>query len=114
MGYHWMGSPQYDCDPRPDLIEDSWVWDWLLARLSGEAQALFHGFRCLGFRIRSRGERVVLVPTILPDLGFSSEAEYQEFRARWMVPNRELLLSTLQKAEYAFRSSEKVASRGSE
>ena len=93
-------------DPRPDLSDDSWLWDWLLKRLTGEDQGLFHAFRCAGFRLNSRDGRAVLEPTILPALGFATQAEYQEFKERWMVPNREIILSTLQKVELTVKNDQ--------
>lgn len=97
-----------DFDPRPDLADDSWLWDWLLKRLVGEDQVLFHGFRCAGFRLRRRGERFVLEPTILPALGFTTQEEYQAFRAQWMIPNRDVIQSTLQKVAVTIRPDERA------
>ncbi len=89
-------------DPRPDLSDDSWLWDWLLKRLSGEEQILFHGFRCAGFRFRQRDGQVVMEPTVLPGIGFSTFEEYREFRESWMVPNAAVIQGTLQKIADTF------------
>lgn|GEM_PF-3436479 len=91
--------PIYE-DPRPDLAEDSHLWNELLriahtfhpldAEKSAEFCAVLNGMRCGGTRIRAGKSGWVLRPDINPTgrVAWSSQAEYDEMKekylARWL------------------------------
>ncbi len=79
-------------DPRPDLAEDSNNWERLLPCAYGldgrEPNGVFgalHGIRCLGARLVVIGGQARLMRGDIP------EYEWQELRARWLVPRHEKL-----------------------
>jgi len=91
--------PIYE-DPRPDLAEDSHLWNELLriahtfhpldAEKSAEFCAVLNGMRCGGTRIRPGKSGWVLRPDIDPTgrVAWGSQAEYDEMKekylARWL------------------------------
>lgn len=91
--------PIYE-DPRPDLAEDSHLWNELLRiayqfhpmepEKSAEFCGVLNGMRCGGTRIRPGKSGWVLRPDIDPTgrVAWSSQAEYDEMKekylARWM------------------------------
>lgn len=81
-------------DPRPDLAEDSAWWSRLLTlahERDEELGGILHGFRCLGRRLRRRDGGVVLGPAD----DAADVLEYQEDRARYLLPSYTSLLTAL-------------------
>ena len=82
-------------DPRPDLVEDTGLWVYLLALaydvdgdIDGLAVAL-NGFRCLGARLELRDGSARLLPGEVED--------YDALRDRWLVPYRRTLTVLLRR-----------------
>jgi hypothetical protein len=81
-------------DPRPDLEEDSHLWQQVLevaSELNPDIHAVLHGFRCMGCRLVNTEAGLRMEPRIddgeSPQrYGFDSEADYQRERSRWLIP----------------------------
>lgn len=88
-------------DPRPDLKEDSRLWNLLLDiayKNDKELAGTLHGFRCMGTRIKEVDDRYVLRPDIDP-LGrraWESKSEYKEARDKWLRPHAQKIAELLQ------------------
>lgn len=75
-------------DPRPDLREDSWLWErllpWSYGADGGQEESLFgalNGFRCGGARLQLDGEGVRFTRGDWP------ADEYAELRNRYLMPH---------------------------
>mgnify|MGYP001175584185 CR=1 FL=1 len=84
-------EPPASRDPRPDLKEDSALWDALLriAETRNEQFAgVLNGFRCGGTRVRKGKSGWVLRPDIDPTgrAAWESQDEYDEFKERFLKP----------------------------
>jgi hypothetical protein len=95
----YIPPPIYE-DPRPDLAEDSHLWNELLRiayefhpqlpEKNAEFCGVLNGMRCGGTRIRAGKNGWVLRPDIDPTgrVAWSSQAEYDEMKqkylARWL------------------------------
>lgn len=89
-------EPDPTIDPRPDLVDDSVLWSFLLRRV--EDQWFWHGLRCVGFRLIQDQRGLILRPTIGDiRLGFETEQEYIDFRHQWLLPRKEEISNTLRK-----------------
>lgn len=87
-------------DPRPDLAEDSELWQELLGichRRYGQNTELFEilrGMRCCGLRIKQGQTGYVLRPEI-GDHGFMDMAEYETMRDKYLVPYKQQIAEML-------------------
>lgn len=77
-------------DPRPDLTEDSCLWEEVFQAVKGgpkELYAVLRGFRGMGLRIVSgNGGGYVMRPYIDPSgmAGFSSQEDYEYWRDNYL------------------------------
>jgi len=89
-------------DPRPDLKEDSHLWDKLL-RLANDVDtnlaATLNGFRCMGTRIKKGRTGYVLRPDVDPsgDKAWETKEQYEEARDKWLRPHARKIAKLLQK-----------------
>jgi hypothetical protein len=84
-------APPASHDPRPDLMEDSSLWDALLRIAETRSEKFagtLHGFRCGGTRIKRGKLGWVLRPDVDPTgrTAWESQAEYDEFKERFLKP----------------------------
>ena len=85
---------RYLTDPRPDLEEDSVLWQRVLEAARWQSTEVFmvlHGFRCEGTRLQMTARGLRMVPRIHAGetprpSGFDSPEEYRETRQEWLVP----------------------------
>lgn len=73
-------------DPRPDLRQDSTLWQAVLEAAQGtpEVQGLLHGLRCGGCRLKQRANGSLRLDyTPLLDVW-----DEDELRREWLEPNR--------------------------
>ncbi|MCL6489826.1 MAG: hypothetical protein K6T76_12955 [Alicyclobacillus mali] len=80
--------PTWRMDPRPDLATDHALWHLLLTEIVQDEELgwTLNGARCAGCQIVHKGSGFAIQPIIDPKLGFNDEAEWIEFRAKWLVP----------------------------
>lgn len=83
-------------DPRPDLVEDSDLWEALLDLVGDDPDlwGVLHGFRCAGLRIVEGSRGFVLRPR-LPSEIWQTEDEYKKDRERWLLPRKERIAKAL-------------------
>ncbi|MHB1167048.1 MAG: hypothetical protein ACYC0N_00725 [Carboxydocellales bacterium] len=88
-------------DPRPELAYDSADWKKLLEiaeTVNGKLAGTLHGFRCCGLRLHRGGKGYVLRPDFDPNSSmWTSQAEYESDRDKWLLPYREKLIELLRK-----------------
>jgi len=84
-------------DPRPDLREDSHLWEYVLANCRaledvddpGSLYGALDGVRCLGARLAIVNGRARLFR------GAIGEEEYEQLRRMWLEPHHEKLVRLL-------------------
>ena len=84
----------YKHDPRPDLKEDSHLWEIVLdiaERNYTEAYRILHGFRCGGARLKQGAHTIKMEARIGSDHLWQSKKEYMADRKRWLIPKRKIL-----------------------
>lgn len=89
-------------DPRPDLIEDSKLWKRLLNMAKDKNRLLaitLHGFRCCGLRIQKDSIGYVLRPEFNTNSQWQNQAEYEEYRNKWLMRYRQEIIGLLDKLE---------------
>jgi len=94
--------PEPLADPRPDLKEDSALWDRFLKFANMEDENLagtLHGFRCMGTRIKIGRNGYVLRPDVDPsgDKAWETKEQYEEARDKWLRPHARKIAKLLQK-----------------
>lgn len=85
-------------DPRPDLIEDSKIWIKFLnmaKEKNKELGATLHGFRCCGLRLYKDKIGYILRPEFNYHSQWKNQAEYEEYRKKWLMPYKEELIYLL-------------------
>ncbi|MFZ3172057.1 MAG: hypothetical protein WA118_08765 [Carboxydocellales bacterium] len=88
-------------DPRPDLAYDSADWEKLL-EIAEKADriltGILHGLRCCGLRLHRGGKGYVLRPDFDPNSSmWTSQAEYETDRDKWLLPYQEKIIELLRK-----------------
>jgi hypothetical protein len=92
FGLTFIDTPELNnlpaVDPRPDLPEDSFMWEQLiyLAQSDQTVVQLLFALRCHGMRLMRGKNNWVMRPEIRPDC-FESQQEYEDVKNRWLVPN---------------------------
>ena len=92
FGLEFVDTPELDklpiVDPRPDLPEDSFIWEQLMNLAASDQQIgqLLFALRCHGMRLVRGNTSWVLRPEIRPDC-FESLADYEELKAKWLIPH---------------------------
>ncbi|MGI9862325.1 hypothetical protein SDD30_13185 [Moorella naiadis] len=85
-------------DPRPDIKEDSVLWEKLLnlkmVALDYDVCWLLHGFRCQGTVLVKHNDTYVLRPLVGKD-GWESAEEYKKQRDIYLVPHRDKIALAL-------------------
>ena len=91
---HLDSLPLRTDDPRPDLTEDSAQWTQLLNLAHGaatvELREALHCLRCCGARLAWRGSALYLTRGDETD-----DAEYGDWRQRWLMPHATVLAEVL-------------------
>ena len=83
---------QYKYDPRPDLTEDSQLWEKVLrnaATKDNKVYSILHGFRCGGAKLEIKNNKVNMKPRIGEKYLWQSQDEYDKDRKEWLMPLRE-------------------------
>lgn len=83
-----LSRGRYD-DPRPDLTEDSLLWQQLLAAAKNIDLQLYgnlHGLRCWGLRITRAASGPMRGKLVLWPGAECDASEYPELRNKYMVP----------------------------
>jgi len=83
---------QYQYDPRPDLTEDSQLWEKILKIAEArdeKAYNILHGFRCGGAKLEVKNNKVIMQPRIGENHLWQSQQEYNKDRKEWLMPLRE-------------------------
>jgi len=92
FGLEFIDTPELNSlpivDPRPDLPEDSFMWEQLMNLASSDQQIgqLLFALRCHGMRLVRGNTSWVMRPEIRPDC-FTSQEEYEELKTKWLVPH---------------------------
>ena len=88
-------SPTWTMDPRPDIAEDSVLWDWVLQHAyvqDGDdpngLYRLLNGLRCLGARLSFNKHGLHLGPRYFPHGSWRTREEWLVDRERYLVPRR--------------------------
>ena len=82
----------YKYDPRPDLKEDSQLWEKILKIAEGideKTYHILHGFRCGGAKLEIKNDKVNMKPRIGKNHLWQSQEEYNKDRKQWLMPLRE-------------------------
>lgn len=92
-------------DPRPDLTEDSILWEAFLSLAAQENQKLFealHGFRCCGTRlVQATSGTLAGMYVLRPDIdptganAWTSQEEYETWKTKYLKPLEPRLLKVL-------------------
>ena len=83
---------EYQYDPRPDLKEDSQLWEKILKIAEGideKAYHILHGFRCGGAKLEIKNGKINMKPRIGKNHLWQSQMEYNKDRKEWLMPLRE-------------------------
>lgn len=93
---------KYPLDPRPDLEEDSRLWNELLSKAASygsQLQGILDGFRCAGTRIvRLSSGSYALRPEI-SETCWESKKRYEEEKQKWLVPYSKELVKMLREIQ---------------
>jgi hypothetical protein len=80
---------KYMYDPRPDLKEDSRLWEKVLKKAETKDNRVYfilHGFRCGGAKLEIKDDKVNMKPRIGENYLWQSRKEYNKDRNQWLMP----------------------------
>ena len=75
-------------DPRPDLQEDSHLWQEVLLKakqIDSDIHGSLHGFRGVGCTLEVKGDSLQMIPSDY----WRSEASYREDKMEFLMPHKE-------------------------
>lgn len=84
-------------DPRPDIEQDSELWNQLLnleVAIKHNVSWILHGFRCQGTLLVKQNGQYVLRP-LIGENGWRSVEEYKKYRDIYLVPQRDKIATAL-------------------
>ncbi|ACL69109.1 hypothetical protein [Halothermothrix orenii] len=76
-------------DPRPDLSEDSELWQTVLKEAEKQDKQVYsnlHGCRCGGARLKTEKGQLKLIPAIGPDQFWKNKEEWDQDRKEFLLP----------------------------
>jgi len=101
FGLEFVDTPELNSlplvDPRPDLTEDSFMWEQLMnlaAQNDYQVGQLLFALRSYGLRLMPGNVNWILRPEIRPGC-FESLAEYEELKTNWLVPHGQQITKLL-------------------
>jgi hypothetical protein len=86
--------PQKQFDPRPDLTEDTHLWETLillstkvkrLDKFNQTLTAVLNGFRCGGTKLVAINGKYVIRPIIGADYGWTSQKDYDYWKNKYLM-----------------------------
>ncbi len=84
-------------DPRPDLKQDHGLWTDLLTNahsIDPNVEGLLHGLRCGGARLQKSPDHRLTITR-----GEWSVPEWEEIKAQWLTPNRDMIVKAIRITE---------------
>ena len=101
----WINELRYKnkYDPRPDIKEDSWLWNNVLKtaeKIDGDIYGILHGFRCAGCMLKLKNNHITLKPNIGQKKHWKTDKEWKRDREEWLIPKIEsikVVFSTVEK-----------------
>ncbi|MCF8001701.1 MAG: hypothetical protein K9K76_07600 [Halanaerobiales bacterium] len=82
---------EYKYDPRPDLKEDSQLWQKVLKtaeKIDKKAYYILHGFRCGGAKLKTENGEITMISRTGRKHLWQSKKEYMKDRKKWLIPLR--------------------------
>lgn len=86
-------------DPRPDLQEDTKLWNKLLNMATDDLKYTLHGFRCAGARLINTNAGYVMRPEFNKNSLWDNQAEYDRDKNKFLVEHGKVFVSLLDRLE---------------
>ncbi len=94
-------------DPRPDLREDSHLWQGVLKKaknIDNFMHGSLHGFRCAGCRLKLEGDTLRLYPSD----HWKNKEEYNQDKVEYLIPHKEEIRQLFKDIAAEIKTSEKA------